>query len=196
MQDAATRQQEVVTYIAQVARTSMRDSCKLRRFLWRYERAASDVEDIIQDAMVEALRCSDRFLARSSVETWFFGVAANVARNHVARRVTQASRTESLDLLREVTGDPAGDRRLGGDAEVGSRDDVAIRQFAGQVSNALARLPDDLRDTFELVCLQERSYRDVAEMLSIPIGTIRSRIHRARSLLRLMLGENAAEGVL
>jgi RNA polymerase sigma-70 factor, ECF subfamily len=173
--------------IEQIARINTSHSRKLKRFLWRFERTVGDVEDIIQDAMVEAMRCSDRFLAQSSVETWFYGIAANVARGHVARSVMQGLRTDSLDLLRENAGDAAAN--LTNPATFG--DAVELREFTQRLDAAIAQLPRDLRITFDLACLQELSYREIADALLIPIGTVRSRVNRARTLLKASLGEHA-----
>ena len=85
------------TFMNQIIRISINDSRKLKRFIWRFEHNEENIEDIIQDAVIEALRCEHSFEYRSSVETWFFGVAANVARRHVARHSVHSKRVTSLD---------------------------------------------------------------------------------------------------
>lgn len=70
---------------------------------------------------------------------------------------------------------------------------VAYRQLAGIVDSALSGLSPDLRGTFDLACLQEESYRDVAEIQCIPIGTVRSRVNRVRTLLRSRLKHGFAD---
>ncbi len=70
---------------------------------------------------------------------------------------------------------------------------AAYRQLAGIVTEALTTLSPDLRTTFDLACLQEESYRDVAEIQAIPIGTVRSRVNRVRTLLRSKVAQTFAD---
>ncbi|MDH0865342.1 sigma-70 family RNA polymerase sigma factor [Mitsuaria sp. GD03876] len=185
------RQQLVLTHIVKIARESRSDSSKLKRFLRRYERSPGELDDIIQDAMLEATRCADRFQARSSVETWFFGIAANVARNHVARCAKRSSQMESLDESPHMMDSESVHRPRDLSADVSQQ--VAYRQLAGIVDLTLSGLSPDLRGTFDLACLQEESYRDVAEIQAIPIGTVRSRVNRVRTLLRSRLKHGFAD---
>ncbi len=185
------RQQLVLTHIVKIARESRSDSSKLKRFLRRYERSSGELDDIIQDAMLEATRCTDRYQARSSVETWFFGIAANVARNHVARCSKRSGQMESLDESPHMMDGESAHRPRDSSMDVSQR--VAYRQLAGIVDLTLSSLSPDLRGTFDLACLQEESYRDVAEIQAIPIGTVRSRVNRVRTLLRSRLKHGFAD---
>ncbi|RZI61101.1 MAG: sigma-70 family RNA polymerase sigma factor [Rubrivivax sp.] len=185
------RQQLVLTHIVEIARDSRSDSSKLKRFLRRYERSPGELDDIIQDAMLEATRCADRFQARSSVETWFFGIAANVARNHVARCSKRSGQMESLDESPHMMDAESAHRPRDSSMDVSQQ--VAYRQLAGIVDVTLSGLSADLRGTFDLACLQEESYRDVAEIQAIPIGTVRSRVNRVRTLLRSRLKQGFAD---
>lgn len=185
------RQQLVLTHIVTIARDSRSDSSKLKRFLRRYERSPGELDDIIQDAMLEATRCADRFQARSSVETWFFGIAANVARNHVARCSKRKGQMESLDESPHMMDAESVHRPR--DATMDVSQQVEYRQLAGIVDVTLSGLSPDLRYTFDLACLQEESYRDVAEIQSIPVGTVRSRVNRVRTLLRSRLKQGFAD---
>ncbi len=189
--EARSRQQQVLTHIVRIARESRNDSSKLKRFLRRYERSPGELDDIIQDALLEATRCSDRFMAKSSVETWFFGIAANVARNHVARSAKRSSQVESLDATPHMVDGEMAQR--GVEAVMDVSQCVSYRQLAKVVDDTLASLSPDLRGTFHLACLEEESYRDVAAIQSIPIGTVRSRVNRVRTLLRSKLQQGFAD---
>jgi RNA polymerase sigma-70 factor, ECF subfamily len=185
---------EVITAVAEVARTATRNSSKIRRFLWRYEHNDADIADIIQDAMVEALRCQGHFKSRASAQTWFFGIAANVARHHVARRARNGARTVSLEDMVHTLGSP--DVPEGGPhaekAPCPTRA-IELQELRHQLTQATERLSLELRRTFDLAYVQEYSYQEVADALGIPIGTVRSRLNRARELLRetLAKGEGA-----
>ncbi|MBV6322488.1 RNA polymerase sigma factor [Duganella violaceipulchra] len=182
-----SKQQQVMAYIRQIARMASSDSSRLRRFLWRYERTSDNQDDIIQDAILEALRCRHHYLALGSVQTWFYGVLANVARNHVARRVKQSLRTDSLDLWQDSVEHAAEAEQLLDSGEQGPEQEAEFRQLAARLFVAAKQLPPDLRTTLELVCLDGHSYHSAASMLLIPVGTVRSRINRARQLLRRKL---------
>jgi RNA polymerase sigma factor (sigma-70 family) len=161
------------TSITNVARTLHSKSAKIRRFLWRFEHNETDIEDIVQDAMLAAIKCKDNFEARSTGETWFFGIAKNMARHHVAKRTLENSRYISGEFPAES-------------AQVAScpTDSIELKQLSAQLIEALRRIPRDLSETFDLACLQEHPYAEVADLLSIPIGTVRSRVNRARMLIR------------
>lgn len=186
-----SRQQQVLDQITRIARESRSDSSKLKRFLRRYERSSTELDDIIQDALLEATRCSDRYLAKSTVETWFFGIAANMARNHVARCSRRNSQVGSLDDQPHLLEGEIAQRAEGGAGDVGKH--VAYRQLAGLVEETLSTMSPDLRETFDLACLQEESYRDVAAIQVIPIGTVRSRVNRVRTVLRAKVQHSFAD---
>lgn len=170
----------MLAYLGQLSRTATSSSSPLRRFLWRFERSQDQQDDIIQQALLEALRCSHHDLRGASVQTWFFGVLANVARHHVARQVRQSERTESLDMWQDGS-----ERSATPDDSTPSPEEVThFRQLARRLEEATRELPPRLRRTLELVCLDECSYIQAAEQLLVPIGTIRSRVNRARMLLR------------
>lgn len=179
-------------FMNQIIRISINDSRKLKKFIWRYEHNEENIEDIIQDAVIEALRSEHSFEYRSSIETWFFGVAANVARRHVARHTLQAKRITSLDADDDVLGHVAWqERQLDTDGP-----DIACQfnEFVQGLSAKINQFPTDLRRTFELVCFEGRSYQDVAAQMQIPIGTVRSRVNRARKLLQQSLETRATHG--
>lgn len=188
---ARQRQQLVLSHIVKIAHEARSDSSKLKRFLRRYERSPSELDDIIQDAMLEATRCADRFQGRSTVETWFFGIAANVARNHVARCAKRNRQMESLDDAPHTRDGESVHHSRDRSKDVSQQ--VAYRQLAGIVDVTLSGLSPDLRCTFDLACLQEESYREVAALQAIPIGTVRSRVNRVRTLLRARLKQEFAD---
>jgi RNA polymerase sigma factor (sigma-70 family) len=162
----------------------------LRRMLRRYERNDSDVEDIIQDMAVLALTSPEKFGGKSSAHTWLIGVALNVARHHVARRAREAARTTSLDALQEIH--PEDDSPADGAARAQCPSQMARqREMLQMVERELSLLTEDLRQTFDLACLQEHSYEDVAQALNIPTGTVRSRVARVRETLRQSIQDPA-----
>lgn len=97
----------------------------------------------------------------------------------------------AMSLYKEAMDGESAHRPRDGNGDVSQQ--VAYRQLAGIVDLALSGLSPDLRGTFDLACLQEESYRDVAEIQCIPIGTVRSRVNRVRTLLRSRLKHGFAD---
>jgi RNA polymerase sigma-70 factor, ECF subfamily len=137
-----------------------------------------DAEDLAQDAFIRAWKGLARFRGESTFRTWLHGIAVNVIRTHRGR----------LARLRDVFITRAGDERPDPieTAAAGERleDALAARQ---QIDWALARLPAQLRETVVLRDIQGLEYREIADALGVPIGTVESRIFRARQRLRPLL---------
>lgn len=149
----------------------------LYRFVRRYVRNNEDAEDVVQQTFVEAVRCAPRFAGLSKPSTWLFGIALNLARNHVRRRC--ADPTDELDetLLEQIGDEHANPARL-----------VELRQIAQLAQDMMDTLSDDMRATFEAVLEGDCTYEDAAARLGIPIGTVRSRVSRVRAAIRTRLG--------
>jgi RNA polymerase sigma-70 factor, ECF subfamily len=138
----------------------------VRRLLGRLAGDRDDVDDMVQETYLRAWRGLDKFRGTSRFSTWLFRIAVNVT--HTWRRRHRP--TLSLGEFHEQSIPAPPD--LGGD-------DSLLEAYA----RALDRLPADLRATFVLHESEGLSYRDVAETLQCPIGTVMSRLHRARARL-------------
>ena len=140
----------------------------------------TDAEDMTQETFVRAFRGLRRFRGDSSFKNWLYTIATNVARTHLGKRTRQA---------------PVWDRRLEADdlsehlltSETASIEDTVIRRQL--LDRALGTLPDDLRLTLVLRDIEGLEYQEIGEILDIPIGTVMSRIFRARQRLRPVLSE-------
>ncbi|SEK64122.1 RNA polymerase sigma factor, sigma-70 family [Roseateles sp. YR242] len=146
---------------------------RLRHFIRRRVSNADDVEDLIQDTYLEALRCLDRFQGASRPETWLFGIAVNLVRGHYKRNAQRPFledevAEESRDL--ETAQDPL--------------ETIERQQALAHLERAAERLPSDTRRVLDLVLDQHLTYEQAASQLSIPVGTVRSRLSRARAALR------------
>ena len=153
---------------------------QVRMFNYSKTLAASDrdAEDMTQETFVRAFRALRRFRGESSFKNWLYTIATNVARTHLARCARQAlvwdRRLEADDLSENVLR-----------AETASVEDTVIRRQI--LDLALATLPDDLRVTLVLRDIEGLEYREIADVLDIPTGTVMSRIFRARKRLRPVL---------
>jgi len=151
----------------------------LLRFVQRYVGNQDDAEDVVQNTFVEAVRCAHRFSGLSKPSTWLFGIALNLARNHVRRSC--ADRYEMVDenFMDQIVDDHADPALL-----------FELRQIAGKVEALLNDLPTKIRSTFEAVLDGEVTYEEAATQLSIPIGTVRSRVSRVRAAARAECDRN------
>jgi len=140
----------------------------------------ADADDLAQEAFVRAWRAIGKFRAESTFKTWLYGIAVNVIRTHRGR----ASR------LRRLFAQPPADPDRGDDPlERASVDDgiegpLVMRDM---IDRALGTLPDDMREAVVLRDVQGLDYREIADALAVPIGTVESRIFRARQRLRPLL---------
>ncbi len=150
---------------------------RLARHVARYLKSAADVEDAVQDAFIRAYRGLASFRGDSTFYSWMYRIATNVAINHLRR-----ARNEVL------LGDDAPEERADAfepgvsDAEQPDRTLMA-EQIAEVVQRSLARLQPNLAEALLLYEVEKKPYAEIATMLDIPIGTVRTRIFRAREFI-------------
>ena len=146
----------------------------------------SDGPDVAGETFVRAFDRRSRFkVDRESALPWLFGIAANIMRERARRRARRARAFE-----RAVGASADADDAGVFDGEAVERLDAIAR--SDELRDALARLSDDEYQVLMLLALGELSYSDIAQHLDIPIGTVRSRIHRARAKARELLESEAA----
>jgi RNA polymerase sigma-70 factor, ECF subfamily len=143
----------------------------LRRYARALTRDAETADDIVQDTLLRALR-SEHLFHGGNVRAWLYTILTNLNRN----RLRTLSRRPTLTPIKD------GDAATGG-PESGGRD----------ITRALAELAEESRAALLLVVLEGLTYREVAEVQGVPIGTVMSRLARARTQIRLFLdGERPA----
>jgi RNA polymerase sigma-70 factor (ECF subfamily) len=147
---------------------------RIYRFCYRLSGSASDAEDLTQDVFLAAFQGRNRFEGRSSVQTWLYRIALNCWRH--SRR---APRLDTTDLESV--------RQAGPDLAQSVTNGIAL-------TCALAALPPDLREAFLLVKAEGLKYREAAQVLNVPIGTVQFRVHQASRRLRVLLTEEDGEG--
>jgi RNA polymerase sigma factor (sigma-70 family) len=145
----------------------------LLRFVQRYVRNREDAEDVVQNTFMEALRCADRFAGLSKPSTWLFGIALNLARNHVRRNCSEMHVELDEAILEQIVDTHADPALI-----------AELREIAGKVEAFLGGLSPDIRATFEAVVDGESTYEQAAEELQVPVGTVRSRVSRVRAAVR------------
>jgi RNA polymerase sigma-70 factor (ECF subfamily) len=148
---------------------------KILNLVARYLRDPQDVEDVTQEAFIKAFRALPRFRGDSAFYTWLYRIAINTAKNHLVSRSRRPPGTDvDLDDAEFFDGNDAL-------RESESPESALARdQLSAEIDSAIADLPDDLRSAVTLREFDGLSYEQIAEIMDCPVGTVRSRIFRAR----------------
>ncbi len=152
---------------------------KIFRLLSRLIRDPAEIEDVAQEAFIKAYRALPNFRGESAFYTWLYRIAINTAKNYLVAQGRRAPTTTETELD-EAEGFEAGEQLR----DVATPDAVLLsKQVAAAVNRAIERLPEDLRTAIVLRELEGLSYEEIAESMNCPIGTVRSRIFRAREAI-------------
>lgn len=140
-------------------------------FAWCHDRHLAD--DLVQDALAKALGRGSQLREDKAMEGWLFAILNNCWRDHLRRR-KEFENVEDVDEV-VLAHDDSPDRSY------------ATRQTTDRVRRAIAALPMAQRQVVTLVDMEECSYAQVAEILEVPVGTVMSRLSRARQALKALL---------
>ena len=161
---------------------------KLGRLLSRFIRDAAEIEDVTQEAFIKAYRALPSFRGDSAFYTWLYRIGINTAKNYLVAMGRRAPTTTEFDIADAETfedGEQLKDLNT-------PENELMSKQIAKTVNQTLQELPDELRTAITLREIEGLSYEDIAISMGCPIGTVRSRIFRAREAiaekLRPMLG--------
>jgi len=161
---------------------------RLGRLISRFVRDSAEVEDVTQEAFIKAYRALPSFRGDSAFYTWLYRIGINTAKNYLVSLRRRAPTTTQFDV--EESEDFEGSDQMH-DMNT-PENELMSKQVAGVVNATLLKLPEDLRTALTLREIEGLSYEEIAEIMSCPIGTVRSRIFRARetiaSNLRPLLG--------
>ena len=154
----------------------------------RYVSDASEVEDVTQEAFIKAYRALGKFRGDSAFYTWLYRIAANAAKNHL---VAKGRRPGADATIEDAEGFDEGGLLL----ESASPEALAMGgELAEVVESALNALPDELKAALMLREFDGLSYDDIADVLGCPVGTVRSRIFRAREAIDQRVKEQISGG--
>ena len=165
---------------------------KLARLLSRFIRDASEVEDVTQEAFIKAYRALPSFRGDSAFYTWLYRIGINTAKNYLVAMGRRAPTVTGVDS-EEAEGIEEGDQLRDLNTP---ENQMMSRQIAETLNQALQELPEELRTAITLREIDGLSYEEIAQIMNCPIGTVRSRIFRARETiaerLRPQLGTSKA----
>ena len=151
----------------------------LYRTARRLTTSPADAEDLVQDTYLKAFRASDRFRPGTNLKAWLFTILHNTARNRARDRAREPVEVDS-DVVERVTAAPGAP---GVTIDPGPEERLLKETLAPDLQAAIDALPDAFRQAVWLRDVEEMSYAEIATMLSIPLGTVMSRISRGRRML-------------
>lgn len=161
---------------------------KIIKLISRYIHEPSEAQDVAQDAFIKAYRALPGFRGESAFYTWLYRIATNTAKNHLVslqRRYSEIQIDDEENALKET------DLGLN---EIDTPENMLVKEEVEKtVFEAIDHLPEDLRIAITLREFDGLSYEEIAQTMDCPVGTVRSRIFRAReaisSKLRALMGE-------
>lgn len=149
---------------------------KLERLLSRYVRDAAEVEDVAQEAFIKAYRALPGFRGDSAFYTWLYRIGINTAKNYLVAQGRRAPTSTGFDAEEAEGFDDAALLR-----DINTPESLLMTKQIGETVNAaMAALPEELRRAIMLREIDGLSYEEIAATMDCPIGTVRSRIFRAR----------------
>lgn len=158
---------------------------------YRFTGNETEAEDLTQDAFLRAWSSFDRYDRKRSFEVWLLRILSNLAIDRWRRKAV--SRTCSLSQSFRSNGAEVQLASLLADRAAGPEQLCIFKAMAEQIREALRKLPDAYRQAIVLTDIEEWSYEEVARRMRCPVGTVRSRLHRGRQLLRQQLHQMQAD---
>jgi len=161
---------------------------KIVSLVSRYVSDPAEAMDIAQEAFIKAYRAIRNFRGDSAFYTWLYRIAINTAKNHL---VSMSRRPPASDVDAQEAEQFGGQSRL---KESGSPEHELLRgEIESTIREAIAQLPEDLRTAITLREMEGMSYEEIAKTMDCPIGTVRSRIFRAREAIDSKLAPLVSE---
>jgi RNA polymerase sigma-70 factor (ECF subfamily) len=145
----------------------------LHYFLFKRVGHHDDAAELTQQAFVEAACALSSWRGESELSTWLFGIAANLARNHMSRSPQRRHHFVSEAVLEDQESPFSN-----------PLDQASQAQALTLADEAMAKLPPDMAAALSLVAIEGLSYEETAQRLNVPVGTVRSRVSRARAAVR------------
>lgn len=151
---------------------------KILAIISRFVKDGAEVQDVAQETFIKAYRALANFRGDSAFYTWIYRIAINTAKNHL---VSRGRRPPSSDVDVEDAEFYSGSEQL---KDMGTPEGELMKQeLEAVIDKAIRDLPEDLRTAVTLREMEGLSYEEIAEVMSCPVGTVRSRIFRAREAI-------------
>jgi RNA polymerase sigma-70 factor (ECF subfamily) len=151
---------------------------RIKHLVSRFIKDSSEQEDVVQEAFIKAYRAISRFRGDSAFYTWLYRIAVNTSKNYL---VAAGRRPPAQDVLADEFTSVGGTDRL---VESNSPEEIMQNdELVEAIRQSISTLPDELKEAIQLREFDGLSYEDIAAIMGCPIGTVRSRIFRARATI-------------
>jgi RNA polymerase sigma-70 factor (ECF subfamily) len=156
---------------------------KLARLLSRFIRDPAEVEDVTQEAFIKAYRALPAFRGDSAFYTWLYRIGINTAKNYLMAMGRRAPTSTEVEAEEAEGFEEAEQLR-----DINTPESLLLsNEIAETVNSTIEKLPEELRTAIQLREIEGMSYEDIAQVMNCPIGTVRSRIFRAREAIAQQL---------
>lgn len=152
---------------------------KLGRLLGRMIRDQAEVEDVVQESFIKAYRALPNFRGDSAFYTWLYRIGINTAKNHLVAMGRRPQASNDIEIEDAENFEDGDELRTVDTPE----SELMTKEIAQTVSAAMEALPEELKSAISLREIEGLSYEEIASMMNCPIGTVRSRIFRAREAI-------------
>lgn len=152
---------------------------KLGRLLSRLIRDQAEVEDVVQESFIKAYRALPNFRGDSAFYTWLYRIGINTAKNYLVSMGRRPQVSNDIEIEDAENFEDANELRTMDTPETA----LMTKEIAQTVNDTVASLPDELRTAITLREIEGLSYEEIATLMDCPIGTVRSRIFRARETI-------------
>jgi len=152
---------------------------RLNRLLSRMVRDQSEIEDIVQDSFIKAYRAINNFRGDSAFYTWLYRIGINTAKNHLVKLGKRPKAMNEVDIEEIENFEDAPDLRNHETPE----STMMSSEIVASVNQTIQALPSELREAISLREMDGLSYEEISDLMNCPIGTVRSRIFRAREVI-------------
>lgn len=157
---------------------------KVHAIVGRFVRDTDEVADVVQEAFIKAYRALPKFRGESQFYTWLYRIAVNTAKNYL---VSRSRRPPGSDVDIDDAEYYSGSEYL---KDLGTPENQLFRdELESVIVKSIAELPEDLRTAVTLREFEGLSYEEIAEIMECPVGTVRSRIFRARESIDAVVGK-------
>ncbi len=152
---------------------------KLGRLLGRMIRDSAEVEDVVQESFIKAYRALPNFRGDSAFYTWLYRIGINTAKNHLVAMGRRPNLTSDIEVEDAENFEDGDELRTMDTPET----ELMGKEIAKTVNDAMEALPEELKSAISLREIEGLSYEEIASLMNCPIGTVRSRIFRAREAI-------------
>ncbi len=156
--------------------------------VFRMVRDRELAEDLAQETFIKVLNAIDSYRPEYKFSSWIFKIANNAAIDHLRRRNLDTLSLDGSPHAETAEAIEATTLQIGSDAE-SPLEEVANRELGSQIEEAIGQLRPEYRSCILLRHVEGRPYEEIAEILDLPLGTVKTYIHRARNELRILLAD-------